>query len=110
MTINTRLIGGRRAKLRAMKACKEPSPLGPPLPNADSALILSASKHVWLGERARSGVLWVVGVGATYVNSTQLNSTSRTHLVLLLLQPLALAQEHEEPLLDTDRDFTMSIS
>ena len=32
------------------------------------------------------------------------------HLVLLLLQPLALAQEHEEPLLDTDRDFTMSIS
>ena len=25
-------------------------------------------------------------------------------------QPLALAQEHEEPLLDTDRDFTMSIS
>ena len=29
------------------------------------------------------------------------------HLVLLLLQPLALAQEHEEPLLDTDRDFTL---
>ena len=32
------------------------------------------------------------------------------HLVLLLLQPLARTQEHEEPLLDTDRDFTMSIS
>ena len=28
------------------------------------------------------------------------------HLVLLLLQPLALAQEHEEPLLDTDRLLT----
>ena len=27
------------------------------------------------------------------------------HLVLLLLQPLALTQEHEEPLLDTDRRF-----
>ena len=31
-------------------------------------------------------------------------------LMRSLLQPLALTQEHEEPLLDTDRDFTMSIS